>query len=955
MAPTNNLTERLIAQAKLGGEAAFVNLIAQVGPQLRRAIDEELDAVQHNLDATQMWNEIQEVARQRLGEFSGSTEDEFVAWAERLATRHIRQSVRGRGGNIETVVNVPPTHTSAVPTTADTSEATAADPNGTIAPHSSPAANYDPHATIAPSNDDTIAPDALATRARDPHATITNLASIPLAPQTTKRFGDYEILETIAKGGMGVVYKARQRKLNRIVALKMILAGQFADQGDIDRFYAEAEAAAHLRHPNIVGIHEVGECEGQHYFSMEYIEGKSLGDLVREHPLAPRAAAKFVMTVSEAMHYAHQEGVLHRDLKPSNVLVDGNDVPLVTDFGLAKRTAEQSQRTAAGTVLGTPSYMPPEQATGKLDQISARSDVYSIGAILYELITGKPPFGAANPWETIKQVISTEPVSPRLLNDSVPADLETICLKCLQKDQARRYQSAQDLADELQRFLTGEPILARPIGVVERTVRWCYRNPWPTAALGVLLLGIVGTSVGLKVARDAEAKAKASEADAKVSEGKAVAAKLEAIEAKDQAVKTRDQLLAAINELFTAWGDVTLLNEPGFEEVRAQLLTTASNLYKKMGDQLGDDPTIQHELGVSYFRLGRMMFHLRSYENAKDSLEAALAIQRKLHAAQPQDEVRLHALGESLNLLGNILEVMEGSGNVASSETQQRLEQAEATYDEAIAARSELVDRFPAKTEYERQLLNSRMNRGMVRQRMGGLVADQEQFEQAQKFYEEARSRVEEVQAGLRNLLARLDETSGGRREVIQDLAQCSYNMANVTWWLGDLEATSENVAAAVAAFDTLLAAQPNHLENQYDQAHCLMLGGDVKSEQLRLLDPGQGAEKEKLYAAALAAYERAKTTLERLATKSTSVPKYRRAVAQVYVRIGDLQLVNQQDQLALAAYQAAADVLTPMVVEFPAYQQFLDEANSAIAQTKQYIKEAATPAAGGGNSTRRP
>lgn len=940
MTPTNNVTERLIAQAKLGDEAAFVSLIAQVGPRLRRAIDVELEAVQHDLDATQMWNEIQEEAGRRLSEFAGSTEDEFEAWATRLALRHIRQSVRGRAGSIETVVNTPQTPTSQVAETSEISKAPAFDPHATVAPHNQETAAYDPNATIAPSNDDTIAPDALATRVRDPYATITDLAKIPLAPQTTKIFGEYEILETIAKGGMGVVYKARQRKLNRIVALKMILAGQFADQGDIDRFYAEAEAAAHLRHPNIVGIHEVGECEGQHFFSMEYIEGQSLGDLVREHPLAPRAAAKFVKTVSEAMHYAHEEGVLHRDLKPSNVLVDGNDVPLVTDFGLAKRTAEQSQRTAAGTVLGTPSYMPPEQATGKLDQISARSDVYSIGAILYELITGKPPFGAANPWETIKQVISTEPVSPRMLNDTVPVDLETICLKCLQKDQARRYQSAQLLADELQRFLAGEPILARPIGILERSVRWCYRNPWPTAALGVLLLGVIGTSVGFVFARQAQAAAETAE--------------LEALDAKDKAVKSRDQLLATINELFTAWGDVTLLNEPGFEEVRAKLLATASKMYKQMGDQLGEDPKIQHELGVSYFRLGRMMFHLRSLANARESLEAGLKIQRALHAAQPQDEVRLHALGESLNLLGNILEVMEADDEDAASGTQQRLEQAVSTYDEAIAVRTELVHQLPGQPEYERQLLNSRMNRGMVLQRMGGLAADREDFEAARKFYEEARARVGEVQVELRQLLDRLDDKPEVRRDVIQDFAQCSYNMANVTWRLEDIEAAGEYVVTAVSAFDELLATEPNHLQNQYDLAQCVMLGGDVKVEQMQSLAPDQDVRRQPLYDEALQRFERARSILERLASKSSSVPKYRFGVTQASMRIGDLHLLRQEDHKALEAYQSAAEILTPMVAEFPAYQQYLDEANSAIAETKQYIKaaaDAASPAAAEGHA----
>ena len=251
---------------------------------------------------------------------------------------------------------------------------------------------------------------------------------------TPKRFGEYEIIDTIAQGGMGIVYKARQGKLNRTVALKMILAGQFADKEHVDRFYIEAEAAARLRHPNIVAIHEVSECDGQHYYSMDFIEGQSLADIVRENPLSPRDAAQYAQIIAEAMQHAHAEGILHRDLKPSNVLVDRTNEPMITDFGLAKHTESQSQLTVTGTIMGTPSYMPPEQASGKVDQITACSDIYSIGAILYELLTGRPPFSAANPFETVKQVLETDPAPPRTLNPAVPADLETICLNCLQKE-----------------------------------------------------------------------------------------------------------------------------------------------------------------------------------------------------------------------------------------------------------------------------------------------------------------------------------------------------------------------------------------------------------------------------------------------------------------------------------------------------------------------------------------
>ncbi len=694
----------------------------------------------------------------------------------------------------------------------------------------------------------------------------------------------------------------------------MILAGQLAEQKDIDRFYAEAEAAAQLRHPNIVGIHEVGECDGQHFFSMEYIQGRSLDKLVREHPLPPRTAAKLVGTISEAMDYAHEEGVLHRDLKPSNVIVDESDEPLVMDFGLAKRTAAQSQITVAGTILGTPSYMPPEQAMGQLDKITVRSDVYSLGAILYELVTGKPPFAAANPWETIKQVIMKEPVSPRMLNSSVPVDLETICLKCLHKDSERRYASARALADELHRFLAGEPILARPIGLVERSVRWCYRNPWPTVALAVLLFAVAGTTAGFYKARIAQ----------------------------QQAETSRDQLLAAINELFTAWGDVTLLNEPGFEDVRAQLLTTASGLYQQMGDQLGDDPKIQQELGVSYFRLGRMMFHLRSYDDARHSLEAALQIQRKLVESQPESEQRLVALGDSLNLFGSLLEVTSTGAGEALSDVRSGLEQAEAIYDEAIAVRTDLVNAHSTQPAYARQLLNTKMNRATVRQRTGDLLADSEKVEEAEVYYQEARSRLEEVQQGRRELLDKLDRRAAEHQHLVHDLAQGYYNIANVTWWLGDIDATQQHVDSAVAEFDSLLADDPNHLQNQYDQALCLMLGGDATSELMHSLTDEQQQEHHQLYAKTLQSYERARTTLDKLVQGSSTVPKYKRALAQVHIRLGDLHILTQRDQQALAAFQSAADLLAPLVDEFPAYQPLLEQANAGIADAKQFISESA-------------
>ncbi|HVC93524.1 MAG TPA: serine/threonine-protein kinase [Pirellulales bacterium] len=283
-------------------------------------------------------------------------------------------------------------------------------------------------------------------------------------------FGAYKLLHEIARGGMGVIYKARQVRLNRIVALKMILTGQLASEADLVRFRTEAEAAAALQHPNIVAVHEVGEHEGQCYFTMDFVEGQSLASLIRESPLSAVRAAHYVRTLAEAMQYAHEKGTLHRDLKPANVLIDRFDKPQITDFGLAKRIAGGSDLTGTGQILGTPSYMPPEQAQGKHDQIGPPSDVYALGAILYELLTGRPPFRAETPLDTLMQVLDAEPAAPRLLNPTVPRDLEDICLKCLEKAPHARYPSAQALADDLGAFLRGEPVSAER-GAVSRLMR----------------------------------------------------------------------------------------------------------------------------------------------------------------------------------------------------------------------------------------------------------------------------------------------------------------------------------------------------------------------------------------------------------------------------------------------------------------------------------------------------
>ncbi len=312
---------------------------------------------------------------------------------------------------------------------------------------------------------------------------------------TIRYFGDYELLEEIARGGMGVVFKARQVTLNRIVAVKMILSGQLASPEDVERFHAEAEAAANLDHPGIVPIFEVGEHEGQHYFSMGFVDGRSLSARVSVGPLPGREAAQLVRTVCDAVQYAHEHQVIHRDLKPANILLDRDGRPRVTDFGLAKRVQDESGLTATGQVLGTPSFMPPEQAAGKLDLVGPAADVYSLGAILYTPLTGRPPFQSASSVDTLRQVLEREPLAPRDLSSDVPRDLDTIALKCLEKSIPQRYASARELADDLQRFLDCRPIFARPISRLERGWRWWRRNPVVAGLSALAIASLIAVAV----------------------------------------------------------------------------------------------------------------------------------------------------------------------------------------------------------------------------------------------------------------------------------------------------------------------------------------------------------------------------------------------------------------------------------------------------------------------------
>src|SRR5512133_3251637 len=302
-------------------------------------------------------------------------------------------------------------------------------------------------------------------------------------------FGDYELLEVIGRGGQGVVYRARQKSLNRTVALKVIGLGHWATEAHLKRFRREAEAAASLDDSGIVPIYEVGERDGSCYFSMKFIEGGQLDEVVKRAPISIRRAAELIAKVAHTVHYAHEHSILHRDIKPGNILFDRKGEPHLTDFGLARLLETESTVTRTLEVLGTPSYMAPEQAVGNNAAVSSVTDVYGLGAVLYQLLTGQPPFAGGATYETIKLLLDTEPRPPRLVNPKIDRDLSTICLKCLEKDPKRRYASALTLAEDLERWLKHEPIAARRVGLLVRGRKWVRRNP-SIAVMAAMLLAL---------------------------------------------------------------------------------------------------------------------------------------------------------------------------------------------------------------------------------------------------------------------------------------------------------------------------------------------------------------------------------------------------------------------------------------------------------------------------------
>jgi serine/threonine-protein kinase len=491
----------------------------------------------------------------------------------------------------------------------------------------------------------------------------------------------YDLLGVLGRGGMGVVYQARQQGLKRLVALKMILAGSHAGPAEVARFQAEAEAVARLQHPNIVQVYEVGKHGGYPFLSLEYVGGGSLAQRFTGTPQPPPEAARLVETLARAMHYAHQRGILHRDLKPANVLLTEDGIPKVADFGLAKQLDVQTGQTQSGSILGTPSYMAPEQAAGLTHALGPAVDIYALGAILYEALTGRPPFTGATALDTLDQVRNQESVPPSRLQPKVPVDLETICLKCIQKEPTKRYASALDLADDLRRFLNREPIRARPTSRAERLQRWCRRNPVVAslvAAVAVLLVS--GTAVATHFAVQASAQARQALQEKERADDNARQALHEKERADDNArqaqnnadratisaASANEQRNLALESLNTLVVDVQeqLRDTPATFQLKKHLLETAMQGLARISKSADATHAGDLSLADARNRLGDIFLQLGNSAPARREYEAALQAATQLVRLAPDNR---QAQGVQARAYGNLASASLATGDWTSA------------------------------------------------------------------------------------------------------------------------------------------------------------------------------------------------------------------------------------------------------------------------------------------------
>jgi len=723
----------------------------------------------------------------------------------------------------------------------------------------------------------------------------------------------YEILGELGRGGMGVVYKARQIKLNRVVALKMILAGNYAAHADLIRFLAEAEAVAGLQHPNIVQLFETGQHGRLPYFTLEYIDGGTLSDKVREQPLPPREAATLVEQVARGVQFAHDKGLVHRDLKPDNVLMTADGTPKVADFGLAKRMEVQSGLTQTGAILGTPSYMAPEQADRKNNEIGPLADVYALGAMLYRLVAGRPPFQAATPLDTLVQVVGDEPVAPSQLQPKTPRDLETICLKCLQKEPSKRYASAKALADDLSRFLRGEPIVARPVGAAERALKWVKRNPMVTTLVSAIIVSLlVGALISYLKYREAS-----------FERGRAEQALKSEADHRRIAERARDRTRQALDAMTSTITGDSLSTQKEISDEQKKFLTQVLSYYQELADEKGEDEksrlqTAQaaHRVGLIEYRLGHlseaataMRQACRAFEalvanfpqepvhrqnlatnhhnlglvlrdlgqetDAEKEIREALKVQEALAGERPDNASYRYDIAKSHNNLGGLLNGLN------------RREEAEEEYHRAMKIGDALVGEFPKVAAYRQELALSHDNFGMLLFETGKLAAAKDEHEKSEAMRQ------------------KLVDEFADNPTYRQNLAKTLGNLGNLFHKWRKLPEAEQKYRKAVEIREKLAASFPSAPGYRYDLAAVHSNLGLV----LTLAGKWTDAEEEIRKALAVQA---------KLTSEFPETANYPRDLATTYGNLANLQLEVGKLPEAEESNRKALAIREKLAADFP-------------------------------------
>lgn len=743
----------------------------------------------------------------------------------------------------------------------------------------------------------------------------------------------YEILGELGRGGMGVVYKARQTSINRIVALKMVRSGDHASEHELARFRSEAEAVAGLSHPHVVQLFEYGTQEGSPYFTLEFMEGGSLGKQIKDRPLEFREAAAMVERLAQGVAAAHARNIIHRDLKPDNVLLTADGSPKIADFGLAKQVVVEGEgMTQSGAVVGTPSYMSPEQARGE-KTIGPATDIWALGAILYRLFTGRPPFLAATTFDTLQQIVEAEPVPPRSLIPALPRDLETICLKCLRKEPARRYGSAQELANDLQRYLEGKPIMARPVGALERGVKWARRRPAAAAALALLCCLFVALGTGLFLVNSERIKTRRERDDKEI--------------ALQEKVVALHQEQAAVRQTYKSFGLLT-------DEVVANLLGKQTALspedrvflknvleyWEQFAEVRGDSIESRELAAEGNMRIGMVRYRLGELKLAEANFRKAVAIREELVGANVEP-LHHQTLAQSLSDFGVFLfengkiteaepvmrravalrEKLAAESNSLSTDRAHlatsrsnlalllketgRLDESLAMVKLAIGERLKLAAEEPNSVEHAEQLTHSHINYASLLTETGRDADAENEYSSALEIQE------------------RLTAKHPDLTQVRLEQARSHYGLGNRHKDAGRLAKAKESFAAALAIQLKLVAQYPARPSYQDELALTMLNMGSLHA------DLGETAEAE-------AALRKSIALLEQIFAANPEVTNYRRDLAAANHQYGNILFEAGQSELAGKQFEIAVEHMRKLATDLPNTPEYrLDLAKSLKSQCR--------------------